>query len=213
MEISSNFEITQQYLNALQNKHSTTNSFADSLTNQTQISKEELLEQLSHISNNDNFNEKISSMAQNMSESDLKLFTFVLNESNNMNYYSPVLLGGKNIDKVNSQESIAITEKFVFNSDEDAIDFIDESLKHLEKSIKNNIVEGYGRKRYKQEFIRFLVFAHASCDEADLQLTMIDEIYFESKGLTDLISEYEILGRKIYKFMEYVEQNWNESRT
>ena len=65
------------------------------------------------------------------------------------------------------------------------------------KSIKNNIVEGYGRKRYKQEFIRFLVFAHASCDEADLQLTMIDEIYFESKGLTDLISEYEILGRKI----------------
>ncbi len=139
MEINSNFEITQQYLNALQNKHSTTNSFADSLTNQTQISKEELLEQLSHISNSDNFNEKISSTAQNMSESDLKLFAFVLNESTNMNYYSPVLLGGKNIDKVNSQESIAITEKFVFNSDEDAIDFIDESLKHLEKSIKNNI--------------------------------------------------------------------------
>jgi four helix bundle protein len=81
------------------------------------------------------------------------------------------------------------------------------------KSIKDNIVEGYGRKRYKQEFIRYLVFAHASSDEAISQLTMIDEIHFESKGLTDLISEYEILGRKIYKFMEYVEQNWNEPRT
>ncbi len=81
------------------------------------------------------------------------------------------------------------------------------------KSIKDNIVEGYGRKRYKQEFIRYLVFAHASSDEAISQLTMIDEIYFESKGLMDLISEYEILGRKIYKFMEYVEQNWNESGT
>jgi four helix bundle protein len=33
------------------------------------------------------------------------------------------------------------------------------------KSISSNIVEGYGRRRYKQEFIRFLVFAHASCDE------------------------------------------------
>ncbi|SHK02478.1 four helix bundle protein [Tangfeifania diversioriginum] len=81
------------------------------------------------------------------------------------------------------------------------------------KSIKDNIVEGYGRKRYKQEFIRYLVFAHASSDEAISQLTMIDEIHFESKKLTDLISEYEILGRRIYKFMEYVEQNWNEPGT
>jgi four helix bundle protein len=81
------------------------------------------------------------------------------------------------------------------------------------KSIKDNIVEGYGRKRYKQEFVRYLLFAHASSDEAISQLTMIDEIHFDSKGLTDLISEYEILGRKIYKFMEYVEQNWNEPKT
>lgn len=81
------------------------------------------------------------------------------------------------------------------------------------KSIKDNIVEGYGRKRYKQEFVRYLVFAHASSDEAVSQLTMIDEIHFESKGLTELISEYEILGRKLYKFMEYVEQNWNELET
>jgi four helix bundle protein len=81
------------------------------------------------------------------------------------------------------------------------------------KSIKDNLVEGYGRKRYKQEFIQYLVFAHASSDEAISQLAMIDEIHFESKKLTELISEYEILGRRIYKFMEYVEQNWNEPGT
>ena len=69
------------------------------------------------------------------------------------------------------------------------------------KSIKDNIVEGYGRRRYKNEFIRFLVFAHASCDEAISQLKMIDEIHFESNGLTDLISEYDILGRKTFKFI------------
>lgn len=34
------------------------------------------------------------------------------------------------------------------------------------KSIKDNIVEGYGRKRYEQDFIRFLVYAHTSCDQA-----------------------------------------------
>ncbi len=78
------------------------------------------------------------------------------------------------------------------------------------KSIKDNIVEGYGRRRYKNEFIRFLVFAHSSSDEAISQLTMIDEIHFESKGLMELISDYEILGRKIYKFIDYVENNWNE---
>ncbi|MDB4583533.1 four helix bundle protein [Draconibacterium sp.] len=80
------------------------------------------------------------------------------------------------------------------------------------KSIKDNIVEGYGRKRYKQDFIRFLVYAHSSCDEATSQLTMIDEIHFESKGLTELISEYEILGRKINKFIDYVEKHWNENQ-
>jgi len=80
------------------------------------------------------------------------------------------------------------------------------------KSIKDNIAEGYGRRRYKNEFIRFLVFSHASCDEALSQLTMIDEIHYESKGLIELISEYEILSRKINKFIDYVELHWNENQ-
>ena len=43
------------------------------------------------------------------------------------------------------------------------------------KSIRSNIVEGFGRRRYKQEYIRFLVFAHASCDETiDHLLTLKD---------------------------------------
>lgn len=86
-------------------------------------------------------------------------------------------------------------------------------IRRSTKSIKDNISEGYGRKRYKNEFVRFLVFAHSSCDEALSQLTMIDEIHFEGKGLTDLISEYEILGRKLNKFIDYVENNWNEPAT
>ncbi len=33
------------------------------------------------------------------------------------------------------------------------------------KSVKATIVEGYGRRRYKQDFLRFLVYSLASCDE------------------------------------------------
>lgn len=33
------------------------------------------------------------------------------------------------------------------------------------KSVKSTIVEGYGRKRYKAEFIKFLVYSLGSNDE------------------------------------------------
>ncbi len=46
------------------------------------------------------------------------------------------------------------------------------------KSIKDTIAEGFGRRRYKNEFIRFLIFAQASCDEAISQLSMISDIHF-----------------------------------
>jgi four helix bundle protein len=38
-------------------------------------------------------------------------------------------------------------------------------IRRSSKSIRSNIVEGYGRRRYKQDFITFLTYAHASCDE------------------------------------------------
>lgn len=86
-------------------------------------------------------------------------------------------------------------------------------VRRSSKSEKDNIAEGFGRRRYKDEFIRFLVFAHASCDEAISQLTMINELYFENTGINGLLEEYEILGGKINKFIQYVEENWKSSRT
>jgi S23 ribosomal protein. len=86
-------------------------------------------------------------------------------------------------------------------------------VRRSSKSIKDNIAEGFGRRRYKDEFVRFLIFAHASCDEAISQLTMINEIYFENTGINGLLEEYEVLGGKINKFIQYVEENWKSSRT
>ncbi|MEA1896992.1 MAG: four helix bundle protein, partial [Bacteroidota bacterium] len=33
-------------------------------------------------------------------------------------------------------------------------------VRRSSKRIKDTIAEGYGRRRYKEEFLRFLVFAH-----------------------------------------------------
>jgi len=54
-------------------------------------------------------------------------------------------------------------------------------IRKSSKSIKNNIVEGFGRRRYKQEFIKFLTYSIASCDETRGHL---DTLY-ETKSLRD----------------------------
>ena len=81
-------------------------------------------------------------------------------------------------------------------------------IRRSSKSIKDNIAEGYGRRRYKADFIKFLVYSHASCDETISQLTMISELYFQDTPLTELIDNYNTLGAKINKFIQYVDENW-----
>jgi four helix bundle protein len=88
-------------------------------------------------------------------------------------------------------------------------------IRRSAKSISANIVEGYGRRRYKQEFIRFLVFAHASCDETIDHLEML----FETGSLTnevlyrDLSSQLDLLGRKLNVFIESVEHSHRTDRS
>lgn len=81
-------------------------------------------------------------------------------------------------------------------------------IRRSSKSIKDNIAEGYGRRRYKTEFLRFLIFAHSSCDETISQLNMINDIHFKENPLNDLLDKYDQLGKKINKFIQYVENNW-----
>lgn len=87
-------------------------------------------------------------------------------------------------------------------------------IRRSAKSMSANIVEGYGRRRYKQEFIRFLVFAHASCDETIDHLEML----FETKSLTnevvyrDLSTQLDLLGRKLNVFIDGVERSQRTDR-
>jgi four helix bundle protein len=80
-------------------------------------------------------------------------------------------------------------------------------VRRSSKSIKDNIVEGYGRRRYKQDFIKFLVYAHASLLECISQLEMIQKLYPELKT-KELFEKYDVLGAKLFKFIMYVEKEW-----
>jgi four helix bundle protein len=81
-------------------------------------------------------------------------------------------------------------------------------IRRSSKSIKDNISEGFGRRRYKAEYIRFLIFSHSSCDETLSQLEMLIVLYPEIADFQPLSDEYKILGRKINSYIDYVENNW-----
>ena len=80
-------------------------------------------------------------------------------------------------------------------------------IRRSSKSVKTNIVEGYGRRRYKADFIKFLTYALASCDETRDHLdTLYDTKSLKDKKLYEYFrNEYDILGRKIRTFMKSVE--------
>jgi len=81
-------------------------------------------------------------------------------------------------------------------------------IRRSSKRIKDTIAEGYGRRRYKDEYIRYLIFAHASCDETISHLDMISDVHFPDAPLNRLKKNYDMLGRKINHFIQYVEHNW-----
>lgn len=79
-------------------------------------------------------------------------------------------------------------------------------LRRAAKSIPSNTVEGFGRRNYKNEFLKFLIYALASCDETKEHL----EILFETGSLKSdetfrhLLDKYSELGRKINNFIKAV---------
>ncbi len=80
------------------------------------------------------------------------------------------------------------------------------------KSVKSNIVEGYGRRRHKTEYIRFLDFSYASALETIDHL----ETLFETESLRDenlfhaLCERLTHLSKSIYQFTRSVEIHHNE---
>ncbi len=85
-------------------------------------------------------------------------------------------------------------------------------IRRASKSIKDQISEGYGRKRYKADFIKFLTYSQASCDETINHLNTIKVLYPKLIDTDSLIEEAIILGKRINKFIQYVDSSWNRNK-
>ena len=82
-------------------------------------------------------------------------------------------------------------------------------IRRSSKGITSTIVEGYGRRKYKADFVKFLIYAHASCDETILHLNFINNTHeLNEKEMSFFLDSYNELGRKINKFIQYVDKNW-----
>jgi four helix bundle protein len=80
-------------------------------------------------------------------------------------------------------------------------------IRKSSKTVKSTIVEGYGRRNYKQDYLKFLTYAISSNDETIDHL----ETLYDTKSLTDeklfinLNEKLNKLGKKLNNFIQAVE--------
>jgi four helix bundle protein len=81
-------------------------------------------------------------------------------------------------------------------------------IRRSSKSVRSAIVEGYGRREYKQDFLKFLYYALSSNDETIDHL----EVLHETGSLNDdavygsLHEKLTILGKKLNNFIQSVDR-------
>ncbi len=83
------------------------------------------------------------------------------------------------------------------------------------KSVKSNIVEGYGRRRHKAEYLRFLDYSYASCLETIDHLETLHETgsLQDIAVFEDLEERLTDLSKSIYLFIRGVERQHDPDRT
>ncbi len=86
-----------------------------------------------------------------------------------------------------------------------------QQIRRSSKSVRSNIVEGYGRRFYKADYLKFLIYSLASNDETLDHLEMLAE----TKSLNDallyeqLSNKIQLLSRRLRTFIKGVHNNHN----
>ncbi|MBI2096828.1 MAG: four helix bundle protein [Candidatus Sungbacteria bacterium] len=71
-------------------------------------------------------------------------------------------------------------------------------MRRASKSIAANIAEGFARRKFKKEYLRYLGMARASCDEMQVHLKFsIDLGYLSEKDYQSYSEDYTILGKQL----------------
>ena len=82
-----------------------------------------------------------------------------------------------------------------------------QQIRRSSKSVRSNIVEGYGRRVYKRDHIKFIVYSLSSNDETIDHL----ETLYETGSLADqslyenLHNRAEVLGKKLNNFLQSIQ--------
>jgi four helix bundle protein len=86
-------------------------------------------------------------------------------------------------------------------------------IRRSSKSIRSNIVEGYGRRRYKLDYVRFLTYALASCCETTDHLETLKTGSLRDESVfNELSATLDQLGRKLNRFLQSVEAHHDPTR-
>ena len=66
------------------------------------------------------------------------------------------------------------------------------------KSTPTNIAEGFGRRYFKKEYLRYLGMAKSSVDEMRVHLQFVNDLQYITKEKYDyFVAEYQILGKQL----------------
>jgi four helix bundle protein len=80
-------------------------------------------------------------------------------------------------------------------------------IRRSSKSIVANFVEGYGRRQYKAEYIKFLTYAIASYDETKAHLELLHESgSLRPERFQHFYEQYRRIGGMLYNLREAVIQ-------
>jgi four helix bundle protein len=84
-------------------------------------------------------------------------------------------------------------------------------IRRSSKAVASMIVEGYGGRRYKADYIKHLIYSQSECDETILHLDFLfeTESFQDKEKYNKLKSEYDDLSKRINKFTQWVEDNLN----
>ena len=82
-------------------------------------------------------------------------------------------------------------------------------IRRSSKAVTSAIVEGYGRRRYKADYIKHLIYAQSECDETIVHLDFLYETnsFNDQPKYDQLKSDYDTLSKRINKFTQWVEDN------
>lgn len=81
-------------------------------------------------------------------------------------------------------------------------------IRRSSKSIRANIVEEYGRRRYINDYLRFLIYAHSSVDETRDHLETLFETgsLRNQKAFDAMSGDLNKLGKMLFRFIQRVEK-------